>query len=149
MALSRDELIARAVTGYFGSVCRRDMEGISSLLAPECCMHVVTQGTVFEGKARIIAHFEEFLDTYPRIEIADFEPIADEAAQKAVIRFTITLQERAGQQRAGDKAGGLRMTNCNIFRFDGEGRFAHIAIYMSERTHKGFVAGAQTNALVN
>lgn len=129
MALSREQLVERAVDGYFGSVSRGDGDTVASLLAPECRMHVVTAGIVYDGKQAIIEHFDDFLGEYERIEFADFDPTADEDAQKVAVRFTITLH---------DGEGSLTMTNCNFFTLDEQGHFKEIAIYMSDLPDKGF-----------
>lgn len=129
MALSREQLVERAVDGYFGSVARGDGDTVASLLAPECRMHVVTAGIVYDGKAEIVAHFDDFLGEYERIEFADFNATADETAQKVAVRFTITLH---------DGENSLTMTNCNFFTLDDKERFAEVAIYMSDLPEKGF-----------
>ena len=134
MPLTHDELETRAVDGYFGSVNRRDTETLLGHLAPGCVMHVVSAGIRYEGKQAIVDHFDEFLEEYPEIAFADFQPTADEPCQKVAVRFTITLTDRAGEETV--------MTNCNFFDLDDEGRFAHVAIYMSDLPPKGFDKGA-------
>ena len=129
MVLGHQDLIDMAVDGYFGSVSRGDAAHIASLLAPECRMHVVTAGIVYEGKQEIVAHFEDFLGSYSKIQFADFNATADEHTQKVAVRFTIALHDGADE---------MTMTNCNFFTVDDQGRFTEIAIYMSDLPDKGF-----------
>jgi len=128
-ALSHDQLIDIAVDGYFGSVARRDVDRLVSLLAPTCVMHVVSADIVYDGKPAIVEHFDDFLSTYHRITITDFDATADVARQKVAVRFAITLY--------GD-GNPIRMTNCNFFTIDDSGRFSHVAIHMSDLPEKGF-----------
>lgn len=127
--LRREELVDLAIDGYFGSVARRDTGRLATLIAPGCVMRVASAGIAYEGQQAILDHFEDFLGTYGRIEFADFDATADEAAQKVAVRFTITL---FGEDDP------IVMTNCNFFSIDEEGRIGNVAIYMSDLPDKGF-----------
>ena len=129
MALSRGELIDQAVDGYFGSVARRDVARIAGLLAPDCVMRVVSDGIEYHGKSEILEHFDDFLGSYGRISFDGFQPLADADVQQVAVRFTITLE--------GD-GEPIIMKNCNFFTLDESGRFADVAIYMSDLPEKGF-----------
>lgn len=129
MALSRAELVDQAVEGYFGSVMRRDIGRIAELLADECVMRVVSAGITYDGKQAILEHFEDFLGSYHKVTVSDFQPQADAELQQAAVRFTITLH---GESQP------ITMTNCNFFTFDAQGHFTEVAIYMSDLPEKGF-----------
>lgn len=127
--LTRQELEDIAVQGYFGSVARGDGAAVAALFAEDAAMRIVSAGITYQGKAAIVAHFDDFLGEYDPIRFSGFSVTADEAAQRVAVEFTIELH-RAGSVTT--------MTNCDFFSFDARGLVRDVSVYMSDLPDKGF-----------
>ncbi|MEM7568626.1 MAG: nuclear transport factor 2 family protein [Pseudomonadota bacterium] len=133
MPLSRDALLSRATTGYFGNVGRHALEDVMAHIALDAVMRIVGRSLCYKGAAAIRAHFEEFLATYPRVDVEIYHAFADETAQRACVHFEITLQDSAGSVQV--------MRNANHFAFDETGLINDVLIFMTDTPGAGFAAG--------
>ena len=129
MTLSADQMRNIAVHSYFGSVEKGDDPTVAALFSEDAVMRIISAGIAYEGKAAIIEHFDDFLEVYDQVTVADFITTADEAAQRIAVQFTITLV--SGSER-------IVMTNCNFFQFNEAGLMSDVAIYMSDLPQEGF-----------
>mgnify|MGYP005994363775 CR=1 FL=1 len=127
--LTRQDLERIAVDGYFGSVARGDGDAVAALFADNAAMRIVSAGICYQGKAAIIAHFDDFLGEYDAIRFSDFAVTADEPAQRVAVEFTIALHN------AGSV---IIMHNCDFFSFDEHGLVRDVSIYMSDLPERGF-----------
>jgi ketosteroid isomerase-like protein len=117
---SRERLIELAET-YFARVDGKDLDGVASLLAPDCLMTIETAGVAYEGRAAILAMFERYMARWETIWHGNFDHVVDTAEGRLACRFEV-------RKTAPD--GGLdEKRNANFFTFEG-GRIRHISVYM-------------------
>ncbi|MEO0440882.1 MAG: nuclear transport factor 2 family protein [Pseudomonadota bacterium] len=133
--LSSDALRRLAVDGYFGRVVARDMAGLMGNISPEATMVIPPLGIAFEGKPAIGTHFEEFLESYKKVDIDEFETTADSGNGTVAVRFRIQLTSTADGSET-------ELHNCNFFHCNADGQIEKIVIYMSNLPTEGFAAGA-------
>lgn len=134
-ALSSDALRRLAVDGYFGRVVARDMAGLMDNISPDASMIIPPLGIAFEGKPAIGKHFEEFLESYQRVDIDEFETTADPENGTIAVRFRIQLTSTADGSET-------EMHNCDFFHCNADSLIEKIVIYMSDLPTEGFAAGA-------
>jgi len=131
--LTREELIKLAVDDYFKGCNAHDNDKVTGTFSEDCLMHFPAAQFKYQGKAHLIEHFEDFLDSFPVIHFHDFTNIVDEQSQSIVSYFNIHLTDDDGEQ--------VKMRNCNIFHCDEQGLFKEIVIYNTAALDKGFHAG--------
>lgn len=122
-----------ATDGYFGSVGRHDIAAVMAPFSEDAVMTAVAQAIHYEGKQAIKAHFTEFLETYPRIDVRILHAMADDVNQAASVHFEIEMENTAGAVQL--------MRNANHFHFNAKGEIAQVHIFMTGTPGAGFTAG--------
>lgn len=133
MPLTRKQMIKMAVDQYFIGCNEHNFDQIVNTFSNDCIMWFPSAGFTYDGLEPLKEHFEDFLSNFPVINFHNFKNIADESEQAITTYFDIHL--------TAENKPTVKMKNCNIFRFNEQGKFQEIIIYNSGELKDGFQAG--------
>lgn len=136
MALSREQLIALGVDGFFKKLNAHDLDGVMAGIAEKCEMRIPSSNFTYTGKTALRNHLRDFVTSFPVINFRDFIAVADPDESRLAVRFNISLTDDDGEE--------THMSNCNFFEVDDDGLLADILIFASAPLSKGFEVGSST-----
>lgn len=136
MALSREQLIALGIDGFFKKLNAHDLDGVMAGIAEKCEMRIPSSNFTYTGKTALRNHLRDFVTSFPVINFRDFIAVADPDENRLAVRFNISLTDDDGEE--------THMSNCNFFEVDDDGLLADILIFASAPLSKGFEVGSST-----
>ena len=109
---------------YFGKVDRKDLGGVLRTFTPGAVFTIQSAFTTYEGRdTGIKKMFENLFENYKVIVHKDFVHVVDTENNACSAQFNVELTDEAGKL--------TKMSNCNFFYLDDDGKFKRVFVYMS------------------
>lgn len=110
---------------YFAKVDAKDLEGVLECFREDAVFTIQSSFTVHEGRdSGIRQMFENLFGAYERrIVHRDFSHVVDEEGNRCSARFEVELVDGEGNE--------TRLSNCNFFYLDEDGKFERVYVWMS------------------
>jgi hypothetical protein len=109
---------------YFGKVDRKDLGAVLRTFAPSAVFTIQSAFTTYEGRDTGIKQmFENLFENYKVILHKDFAHVVDTENNACSAQFNVELTSPAGNL--------TRLSNCNFFYFNDNGKFKRVFVYMS------------------
>ena len=136
MALSREQMIAATIDGYFEMLNTHDLDGVMRGMMPACEMRIPSSNFTYTGTEALRVHLSEFLETFEVVNFHNYVVCADPVSGGVGIYFDVFLTACDGEQ--------TKMNNANFFQLNEAGQIADILIFASAPLSQGFEAGSST-----
>jgi len=136
MPLTRSQMIATVIDGYFEMLNAHDLDGVMRSMTPECEMRIPSGNFTYTGCEALRIHLAEFLETFRIVNFHNYRICPDPEGGGVGIYFDVFLTAHDGEQ--------INMNNANFFELNDAGLITDILIFASAPLSRGFEAGSST-----
>lgn len=136
MPLTREQMVASTIDGYFERLNAHDLDGVMRGMAEACEMRIPSSGFTYTGLEALRIHLAEFLEIFKVVNFHNYVVCADPVSRGVGVYFDVHLTAHDGEQ--------TNMNNANFFELDEAGRLTDILIFASAPLSRGFEAGSST-----
>ena len=98
MALSREQMIAATIDGYFEMLNAHDLDGVMRGMMPACEMRIPSSHFTYTGTEALRVHLNEFLETFEVVNFHNYVVCADPVSGGVGIYFDVFLTAYDGEQ---------------------------------------------------
>ena len=134
MVLTREQMIASTIDGYFEMLNAHDLDGVMRGMTQDCEMRIPSSNFTYTGAEALRIHLAEFLETFEVVNFHNYVACADPVSRGVGVYFDVFLTAHDGEQ--------TNMSNANFFELDEAGQITDILIFASAPLSRGFEAGS-------